>query len=467
MAAAQGAASAGGTLSAPRAGEGRYEERREIGRGGMGRVVEALDRQFGRIVAVKQIHPGMGGEGARRFLVEALVTGNLEHPGIPSVYEQGVTAAGAPFYAMRRVQGRTLDDAIRQAKSLAERLQLLPVITGAAQAIAFAHDHGVIHRDVKPHNIIVGRYGEAVVLDWGIAKVRGMPQVAVAAAGGTPLAQSGTSVETAHGSVLGTPAYMAPEQAEGRIDLVDERTDVFALGAMLYHLLAGRPPYQGTSSNEVLARAAAGQRDPLGTVAADAPPSLRAVCDKALSTAPADRYPSAKALVAALEAVTADALSRRESSAVRWFASITTVLAMVSLLLLAIGMWAVIPSLREQGNASYLYTALAVLGCAASVIEFRTGGRYRLGSIGLGFAIATFFVGIGWSSIGLGKSMAALGTSKMAANAELYRSILANALRELSGSLSSTAVLAALQIVLWAIARRRASFPTTPQNNFN
>jgi Protein kinase domain len=452
MTASRDSVAVGGVLAPPRAGADRYETRREIGRGGMGRVVEAIDRQFGRVVAVKEVHAGLGGDGERRFVVEALVTGNLEHPGIPSVYERGVAGDGSPFYAMRRVQGRTLADAIAQAGSLAERLKLLPVVTRAAQAIAFAHDHGVIHRDIKPQNIIVGPYGETVVLDWGISKVRGLTRLA--SADGAPLSPLGGSVETAHGSVLGTPAYMAPEQAEGKLDLVDERTDVFALGALLYHLLAGHAPYRGTTSNEVLASAVAGRRAPLDSVAPEAPSQLRAVCEKALATAPGDRYPSATAMAAALEAVTADALARRESSAVRWFAGITSALAIAGLLIFSIVMWTQIASLREQGIQSYFYVTLALLGCATSVIEWFTRGRYRLGSLGIALSLATLFSGLASMSAGIGMSMS--GLSEIAGNAELYRVLLARGVYEVSGGLSSTGVLASLQIVLWAVARRRA-----------
>jgi tRNA A-37 threonylcarbamoyl transferase component Bud32 len=441
---------------APPSGAQRYEVRREIGRGGMGRVVEARDRQFGRIVAVKEIHAQLAGGGEQRFLVEALITGNLEHPGIPTVYERGVAMDGAPFYSMRRVQGRTLAEAIDHAGSLAERLKLLPVVIRAAQAIAYAHDHGVIHRDIKPHNIIVGPYGETVVLDWGIAKVRGMASLA-SAAGDETVKQASSSIETAHGSVLGTPAYMAPEQAEGKIDLVDERSDVFALGALLYHLLAGRPPYQGGEVAVVLARAIASEWEPLAVAAPDAPPPLRAVCEKALAAQPADRYASATAMAAALEAVTADAVARPESGAVRWFAGVTSVAAVIMLLAVCVMMSTEISSLREQGWTAWAHLSLALFGCILSAIEWVTRGRYRLGPIALAFALGTLFLGLGGMSAAVGQVMRALSRPQILGDPSRYRAVLAQGLFEVSGLLSSTGTLSALQILLWGIARRRAS----------
>lgn len=209
-------------------GSERYELLSLVGEGGMGRVVSARDRQFDRLVAVKELSgAGFSNEALRRFSTEAVVTGNLEHPGIAPVFERGVRD-GTPYYVMRLVRGRTLMQAIASTSSLDERLALLPAVVRVAHTLGFAHERGVVHRDVKPENVILGTHGETLLLDWGIAKVRGLTS--------SDPTDGPTSVgtQTQMGTVMGTPMYMAPEQARGDTDAIDERTDVFALGAMLY-----------------------------------------------------------------------------------------------------------------------------------------------------------------------------------------------------------------------------------------
>src|SRR5262249_8854040 len=149
-------------------GAGRYEAKDELGRGGVGRVVKALDRQFHRVVAVKELLKKNSPVQRKRFVTEALVTGNLEHPGIASVYERGEQADGSPFYSMRLVNGETLAEALQSAATLEKRLPLLPSLLRVVQTMAYAHSRGVIHRDLKPQNIILGGFGEVVILDWGL-----------------------------------------------------------------------------------------------------------------------------------------------------------------------------------------------------------------------------------------------------------------------------------------------------------
>ncbi|HEY0482019.1 MAG TPA: protein kinase [Kofleriaceae bacterium] len=247
---------------------GRYRIIGELGRGGMGVVYEAVDAELNRHVALKLL-PGELVDAQRRalFLSEVLVTAGLEHPGIVPVYDAGETPDGNLFYAMRKVSGRTLAALIAEAPAIAERMALLPHLIACANAVAYAHDVGIIHRDLKPANVVVGAFGETVVVDWGIAtRVDAGPAGEAAAA--SPQAQR-----------LGTPAYMAPEQASGAE--LGPRTDVFALGAMLYHLLDGRPP----------PRTGAGF-DPRS----DLEPELIAVMRKAMAPDPADRYPSLREL---------------------------------------------------------------------------------------------------------------------------------------------------------------------------
>lgn len=266
----------------------RYRLGTELGRGGMGRVVEAFDTQLGRTVALKEVIPK--GEGAaKRFAREVQITARLEHPAIVPLYDSGTTAEGLPFYVMRRVTGRPLDEVIRRAGNLGERLVLLPNVLAAIDAVAHAHRRGVIHRDLKPANILVGELGETVVIDWGLAKVIGEDDREVRDATRIPVAAD--SLHTQIGSVFGTPGFMAPEQVRG--DELGTHSDVYALGATLYQLLAGGPPHAGTSATEVLEGTLKHEVVPLAETAPGAPVELVAIVHKALSFDPATRYANA------------------------------------------------------------------------------------------------------------------------------------------------------------------------------
>jgi hypothetical protein len=268
----------------------RYRLGAELGRGGMGRVVEAFDLQLGRTVALKEVLPKGGAGVARRFAREVQLTARLEHPSIVPLYDAGTTIDGRPFYVMRRVSGRPLDQLMIQAGELADRLTLLPSVLAAIDAVAHAHRRGVIHRDLKPANILVGELGETIVIDWGLAKVIGEDDDKP----GTLIAQASDSLRTQMGSVFGTPGFMAPEQARG--EELDPRGDVYALGATLYQLLAGAPPHAGTSATEVIAKTGTREVTPVSVVAPGAPPELVAIVGKALAFDAADRYADAGAL---------------------------------------------------------------------------------------------------------------------------------------------------------------------------
>ncbi len=259
-------------------------------RGGMGRTFVALDRRLGREVAIKQPlgatdvpDPTLRATLRARFEREARLTARLEHPAIVAVHEAGRFAGGDAFYAMRRVAGRSLAELIAARPTLAERLALLPNLTMVAEALAYAHSRGVTHRDVTPANIMLGAFGETVLIDWGLA----------ADAGGAPAPEpdgpyrAGELPLTAYG--VGTPGYMAPEQARGVA--ADARADVYALGATLYHLVAGRPPDPGIPR-------------PLATLAHGAPPPLIAVIERAMAIDPAARFPGAAELAAELRRFT-------------------------------------------------------------------------------------------------------------------------------------------------------------------
>jgi hypothetical protein len=268
----------------------RYRLGAELGRGGMGRVVEAFDLQLGRSVALKEVLPRGGSGIVRRFEREVQLTARLEHPSIVPIYDSGVTPDGRPFYVMRRVSGRPFDELMTRARDLDERLALLPSLLHAIEAVGHAHRRGVIHRDLKPQNILVGELGETVVIDWGLAKVIGEEDPE----SGELVPSAGDSLQTQIGSVFGTPGFMAPEQARG--EELTTRGDVFALGATLYQLLAGIPPVQGTSATEVIDKTARHDMRPLSEVAPGAPPELAAIVDKALSFEAGKRYPHAGAL---------------------------------------------------------------------------------------------------------------------------------------------------------------------------
>lgn len=278
-----------------------------IGEGAIGRVLLRYDRHLGREVAVKELREPAEGSAeagprstarAARFLREARVTAQLEHPGVVPVHELGRRPDGTLYYVMKRVRGRTLGEAIAAAPDVRARLKLLPHLVDLCQAMAYAHARGVVHRDLKPLNVMVGEFGETVALDWGLAKVRGEadPRAAELLA---DLARIGAATETVRGAAMGTPAYMSPEQARGHLDAVDERSDVWSLGAILHELLTGAPPYAGSAHDVVEAVRAGPPPPPRGP---GIPRELAAVAQKAMRLDPAERYPDARALAADLQA---------------------------------------------------------------------------------------------------------------------------------------------------------------------
>jgi WD40 repeat protein len=278
----------GDHASLPRVTPESYALGLEVARGGMGRIIAARDLRVGRSVAVKECRSR---QLAARFEREARITARLQHPGIVTIYEIGRWPDGTPFYSMRWVEGRTLREAIATATTLAARLAMLPAVIAAIDAVAFAHAQRIIHRDLTPSNVLVGAYGETVVIDWGLAK-----DVSEADEPGRPdRTEASTSGELTNiGAVIGTAAYMPPEQANA--GAVDERADVYALGAILYHLLAGDPPYRAKPGIDVIAAVKAGPPPSIDAVAPTAPRDLRSIVVKAMAREPADRYPSAREL---------------------------------------------------------------------------------------------------------------------------------------------------------------------------
>ena len=260
---------------------------KELARGGMGRIVLAEDTKLSRTVALKLLQ-SQNPMLRVRFDREAQITAKLAHPAIVPIYEAGVLDHGEPFYAMKLVEGTPLDQTITNATTLSDRLGLLASALAVCEALAYAHSKRIIHRDLKPANVLVGKFGETVVIDWGLAKdLDGDPEIREP----SHVALIGDAELTVEGSVMGTPSYMPPEQARG--DLVDERADVYALGALLYHVIAGRPPYRGSNAGEVLAAVEAGPPPAIGELEHDVPDDLASIIAKAMARDPADRYADA------------------------------------------------------------------------------------------------------------------------------------------------------------------------------
>ncbi|MGC4007399.1 MAG: serine/threonine-protein kinase [Pirellulales bacterium] len=308
----------------------RFRILRKHAEGGLGKVSVARDEELNREVALKEIKPDYvdDTESRVRFEQEAVITGGLEHPGIVPVYGFGRGEGDGPFYAMRFIRGDGLDAAIRSlhaatiatpgavefathiyrdsVKSFAFR-KLLQRFIAVCDAIEYAHSRGVVHRDLKPSNVMLGDYGETLVVDWGLAKStaqRDRPHDAKSPA--TPNPAGFDSAETANGATVGTPSYMSPEQAAGDVATVGPASDVYCLGTTLYHLLTGRPAIAGKTVSEVLKKVRLGDVVPAHKRVAGVPAALGAICAKAMSIAPTDRYASPRALADDLEHWLAD-----------------------------------------------------------------------------------------------------------------------------------------------------------------
>lgn len=295
-------------------GRAKYQILGEIARGGMGVILKGHDGDLGRDLAIKVLDPELAKNPAvvSRFVEEAQIGGQLQHPGIVPVYELGLMADDAPYFTMKLVKGRTLSALLSQRKSTADnRTRILQVFGSVCQTIAYAHSKGVLHRDVKPANIMVGAFGEVQVVDWGLAKVlhRGgvaderRAQHSVYTIIETVRSGPGSSgSDSIMGSVMGTPAYMSPEQAQGEVEKLDERADVFALGATLCEILTGRPPYEATAAESTLVQAARARLDPAREriAACDADPALKKLCLECMTPARDARPRDAEAVANAV-----------------------------------------------------------------------------------------------------------------------------------------------------------------------
>lgn len=281
-----------GDLTAEAPAAERFRVGDELARGGLGRVLRAHDTHLDRVVAIKTLLRTSPAARAR-FERETRLTARLQHPNVVPVYDGGVDADGTPFLAMRLVTGRTLGAELEARGDLAGRLALLPHVIAACNAVAYAHHQRIAHRDLKPDNLLVGSFGETLVIDWGLAKDLDAADEQATEGEET---QSGGSL-TRVGTVVGTPAYMPPEQAGGRP--VGVAADVYALGAVLYQTLTGRRPYDGAP--DVVAAVLAGPPTPIVQLAPGAPRDLVTVAEKAMDRDPGRRYPDAQALASDLE----------------------------------------------------------------------------------------------------------------------------------------------------------------------
>ena len=274
----------------------------------------ALDTELNREVALKQIleHHADDPNSRIRFIVEAEITGGLEHPGIVPVYSLGSDGSGRPYYAMRFIRGDSLKKAIAayhadpktkvdgSFRSLALR-KLLRRFIDVCNAIDYSHTRGVIHRDIKPSNVILGRHGETLVVDWGLAKALGKTEPLPGTDEHTLLPPSSGSAETLPGAAIGTPAYMSPEQAVGDLRRVGPRSDVYSLGATLYCLLTGKQPFEGDDHAELIRAVYEGDFPKPRSVQPSIDSALEAICLKAMALDPKARYGSPKALAEDLE----------------------------------------------------------------------------------------------------------------------------------------------------------------------
>jgi len=302
----------------------RYQVRRRLGVGGMSDVWQVEDRRLHRTMALKVMKPELLGrpEARARFVEEAQLTAQLQHPGILPVHEVGELPDGRAWFTMKEVHGRTLREVLREAhddEAGLEKHELHGLVSDfhrSCEAVAYAHAQGVVHRDLKPDNIMMGDFGEVLVLDWGLARVDGRaarpsdeaPGDAAGASAGAPAGweqsiQTDRSDEfiTRIGHIAGTPAYMPPEQATGDFHTLTPTADVYALGAVLFEILAGEAPFGGRSPTAILEAVVAGRRRPLpsgGVV----PDELRAICERAMSEDPGRRYRDAASLARAVEA---------------------------------------------------------------------------------------------------------------------------------------------------------------------
>jgi predicted Ser/Thr protein kinase len=269
---------------------------RLLGEGSMGQVFDGFASDLGQYLAVKVLRSEHANDSEiqTRFEEETSLLGLIDHPGSPLIYGKGKNSDGLPFYAMKKVEGKTLADLLAErgadVHNAPWRRRLLAILLDACETVAYAHETGIVHRDIKPRNILIDRHRSVYVIDWGIAKRLG-----------SPVSSSDASL-TSPGKVIGSPGYMAPEQAEGRADSVGPQADVFALGAVLYEILTGKRPFGGTGGIEEVLASVHREAKPPHHGNWTLPRGISRICMTALHKDPAQRYPDARGLAADLRA---------------------------------------------------------------------------------------------------------------------------------------------------------------------
>ncbi len=312
----------GGGFKEDRPGPAHFEICGELGRGGMGIVFDAKDPRFQREVAIKVMAfaTPMNSEQVARFITEARIQGQLEHPGICPVHEFGIDDRGRPWFAMKKVRGRSLRGILRAAATSHENgdqpafglMRLLDVFARVCEAVAFAHARGVVHRDLKPANIMVGEFGEVLVMDWGLSCFLLPSEAQFSEEDDSALGIPDCELPLERGVVVGTPSYMSPEQAAGRLYAVEERGDVYSLGAVLYHILTSTPAVRAESRSETLMRVRKGdfpspsKRAPGRQI----PVALDLIVMKAMAKEPADRHQSVTQLMDEIDSWRSDQLGK-------------------------------------------------------------------------------------------------------------------------------------------------------------
>lgn len=361
---------------------GRYAVVREQGSGGIGRVLLVRDCYLSREIALKELlkdtepdqdtvaegeSPAARTPGVVRFLREARITAQLEHPSIVPIYEMGQRADGTLYYTMKLIRGRTLDQAIQDAGDLARRLDLLPHFMNLCQAMAYAHSRGYVHRDLKPSNVLVGEFGETVVIDWGLATRKGQVEEAFPRAPVAETQRESGERLTRYGQSLGTPGYMSPEQIRGDLTQIAEASDVYGLGAVLYELLTSERPFAEERDLPALFHAVLTRDpEPVEVLEPKAPAELAAICGRAMRREPSERYATAGELVQELTRFQSGALVEayrynpmdRLRRFVRRHVTLLTGAAAALLTVLLTGAFAIAGIVRQQAETEQaLYDA--------------------------------------------------------------------------------------------------------------
>jgi serine/threonine-protein kinase len=370
-------------LAKPSESHTRYTLTRLHGQGGLGRVWVARDNDLNREVALKELQEECAENpvAKSRFLKEAQITGQLEHPNIVPVYELGSRGEDQPFYTMRFLRGATLRHAISDyhkkrkvgTDDPLELRRLLSAFVGVCHALAYAHSRGVIHRDVKPSNIAMGDFGEVVLLDWGLAKIAHAEDNVSDTLGLTDGASGG---ETVAGRALGTPSYMSPEQAQGQLDLIGPPTDIYGLGATLFDLLTGKPPHKGETTAETLDRIIKGETPSARALNPAISPVLDAICAKAMAKAPSDRYAKAADLAEDIQRWLADEPvscyhERLGQQAARWsrrHRAWTQAAAVALLVVAVVSTGAAVQINRARHHANFARTEEAIARAEATAL---------------------------------------------------------------------------------------------------